>query len=239
MDPALWEQISAVEDRHWWFTARREILLHLIGQTVPDGASILDIGCGTGFMLEALLPRYDAWGMEPDAAVRARVRPSVRDRVLAGDTGDLSAVSDRRFDLALLLDVLEHTRDDTAALRDATTAMESSGKLLLTVPADPTLWSDHDIRNAHHRRYTAQALLALIERAGLQVALCTHFNSRLLSLARLHRRDSSSSRKELQVPPSPVNWLFRRIFAGEAKGILRGYRRGMSMVAIVYRASAR
>ena len=72
MDPTLWEEISAVEDRHWWFTARRSILLHLVSQLAPAGASVLDIGCGTGFMLEALAERFDAWGLEPEPAVRAR-----------------------------------------------------------------------------------------------------------------------------------------------------------------------
>ena len=235
MDPALWEQISAVEDRHWWFTARREILLHLIGQTVPDGASILDIGCGTGFMLEALLPRYDAWGMEPDAAVRARVRPSVRDRVLAGDTGDLSALGGRTFDLILLLDVLEHTEDDLGALRGACRALAGGAHLLISVPAAPELWSDHDVRNGHFRRYAAESFGALLTAAGLDASVLTHINSRLLPLARAHRRSASADlARELDLPSAPVNALLRRIFAGERHALPRGYARGLSLVAVAH-----
>src|SRR6185437_4272837 len=129
MDPSLWAEISAVEDRHWWFTARRTIMLHLVSRLAPAGASVLDIGCGTGFTLEALVQRYDAWGLEPDAAVRARTRDVVRDRVLPGDTGDLSALAGRRFDVVLLLDVLEHVEDDCGALTSAQAALAPGGKM--------------------------------------------------------------------------------------------------------------
>lgn len=233
MDPTLWEQISRVEDRHWWFTARRDILVHLIGQLVPEGSSVLDIGCGTGFMLEALLPRYDAWGLEPDPAVRARGRPAVRTCVLPGDTGDLSALGDRRFDLVLLLDVLEHIEDDAGALRSAMSARAPGGLLLLTVPGAPELWSRHDERNGHFRRYTAVALQMLLDTAGFQTATLTHFNSRLLPLARWHRRSPGADvARELAMPARPVNALFRWIFAGERHRLPAGFRHGLSLLAI-------
>ncbi len=237
MDPALWAEISAVEDRHWWFTARRTIILHLVSQLAPEGASVLDIGCGTGFTLEALAHRYDAWGLEPDVAVRARTRESVRDRVLPGDTGHLSVLAGRRFDVVLLLDVLEHVEADRTELSAAMTALAPGGKLVITVPADPSLWSDHDERNGHYRRYTEASLLALLAAAGLSPTLLSHMNSRLYPLARLHRRGASSSSAELRVPPAPVNVLFRRIFAGERRHLRRGYSRGISLVAISRRTS--
>ena len=233
MDPALWEQISAVEDRHWWFTARREILLHVIGQLVPDGTSILDIGCGTGFMLEALRSRYDAWGLEPDPAVRARTRAAVRGRVLPGDAADFSALGQRRFELVLLLDVLEHVEDDVAALRSAMSAAAVGGRLLLTVPGAPELWSRHDERNGHFRRYSVATLRTLLDAAEFTPATLTHFNSRLLPLAQWHRRSPRADlARELLVPARPVNALFRRIFAGERHRLPAGFRRGLSLLAI-------
>jgi len=238
MDPSLWAEISAVEDRHWWFTARRRIILHLVSQLAPAGAPVLDIGCGTGFTLEALAQRYDAWGLEPDAAVRARTREPVRDRVLPGDTGNLSALAGRRFDVVLLLDVLEHVEDDCAELSAAMAALAPGGKLVITVPADPSLWSDHDERNGHYRRYTETSLRALLAVTGLSPTLLTHMNSRLYPLARLHRRQASSSSAGLQVPPAPINALFRRIFAGERAHLHRGYARGLSLIAVAQPARA-
>ena len=232
MDPTLWAEISAVEDRHWWFTARRSIILHLVSQLAPAGASVLDIGCGTGFTLEALAARFDAWGLEPDAAVRARVRPSVMHRVLAGDTRDRSALGNRSFDVVLLLDVLEHVEDDRAELASAAAALAPGGKLVITVPANPRLWSDHDERNGHYRRYTEDSLRALLTSAGLEPALLTHLNARLYPLARLHRKRASSSSAELRMPPAPINALFRRIFAGERHHLGRGYAHGLSLLSV-------
>lgn len=238
MDPTLWAEISAVEDRHWWFTARREIIQSLVSEIAPDGAAVLDIGCGTGFMLEALVPRYDAWGLEPDAQVRDRVRPSVRDRVHPGDTDDLGALGGRRFDVVLLLDVLEHVGDDLGALTSAQTAIATGGKMIVTVPADPTLWSDHDERNGHFRRYAESSLRELLGNAGLEPTLLTYFNSRLYPVAQLHRRLAASSTRELHLPPAPVNVLLRRIFAGELHHLSRGYARGLSLLATARRAQA-
>ena len=232
MDPTLWEEISAVEDRHWWFTARRSILLHLVSQLAPAGASVLDIGCGTGFLLEALAERFDAWGLEPEPAVRARTRPSVQDRVLPGDTRDHSALGNRRFDVVLLLDVLEHVEDDRAELASAAAALAPGGKMVVTVPANPRLWSDHDKRNGHHRRYTEGTLRTVLSSAELAPALVTHFNTRLYPLARLHRKLAKSSSAELRLPPAPVNALFRRIFAGERHHLHRGYAHGLSLLAV-------
>jgi SAM-dependent methyltransferase len=232
MDPTLWEEISAVEDRHWWFTARRSIILHLVSQLAPQGASVLDIGCGTGFTLEALAERFDAWGLEPDPAVRARTRPSVRDRVLAGDTRDRSALGNRLFDVVLLLDVLEHVEDDRAELGSVAAALAPGGKVVITVPANPDVWSDHDERNSHYRRYTEESLRALLGEAGLTSSLLTHINARLYPLARLHRKLASSSSAELRVPPAPLNALFRRLFAGERHHLGRGYAQGLSLLAV-------
>jgi SAM-dependent methyltransferase len=232
MDPTLWQEISAVEDRHWWFTARRSIILHLVSQLAPTGASVLDIGCGTGFMLEALASRFDVSGLEPDLAVRARVRPAVRDRVHPGDTRNHSALGNRTFDVVLLLDVLEHVEDDRAELASAAATLAPGGKLVMTVPANPCLWSDHDERNSHYRRYTEDSLRTLLTSAGLVPTLLTHINARLYPLARLRRKRSSSSSAELRMPPAPINALFRRVFAGERHHLVRGYAHGLSLLAV-------
>ena len=66
MDSSLWDAIAKVERRHWWFRGRREVVARVLEQQLSAGASVLDVGCGTGFVLERLAERYDVTGLEPD-----------------------------------------------------------------------------------------------------------------------------------------------------------------------------
>lgn len=233
MDEALWDAIAHVERRHWWFAGRREIVAGALERRLPSGASVLDIGCGTGFVVERLGASFDAWGLEPDAGVRSRASSAIASRILTGSTDDLSALAGRRFDAVLLLDVIEHVDDDAAALRGAARAVADGGLLLVTVPAHPWLWSEHDVMNAHRRRYTRATLRHALEAAGLAPLHLTHFNTRLFPLALAHRlgrhRDTLAA---LRVPAGWANRALQRVFAGEAATIDRGYPFGLSLLAL-------
>lgn len=233
MDEALWDAIARVERRHWWFAGRREIVARTLERRLPAGASVVDIGCGTGFVLERLAERFDAWGLEPDAGVRSRAAAGIVSRILPGSTDDVVALEGRRFQAVLLLDVIEHVDDDAAALRGAAQVLAEDGLLLITVPAHPWLWSEHDVMNAHRRRYTRAALRDALELAGLAPLHLTHFNTRLFPLALAHRlgrrRDTLGA---LGVPAGWVNRALRTIFAGEAGTIERGYPFGLSLLAL-------
>jgi len=237
VDRRLWDQIERVERRHWWFRGRRELVTSLLRSRLPDGARVLDIGCGTGFVLERLLEHFDAWGLEPDASVRARASARAAARIRPGSTDDHSAVEHGSFDALLLLDVLEHLDDDAKGLRATLPLLRPAGVVLVTVPAMPWLWSSHDVLNEHRRRYTRSALRRLAESAGLAPILLSYANARLFPLALVHRAALRTlgrrTDSELEVPPGPVNELFTRIFAGEARGAKRGYPAGLSLVALL------
>ena len=236
MDAALWDVIARVERRHWWFRARREILAAVLARRLAPGAAVLDVGCGTGFVLERLTESFDAWGVEPDASVRARAQPGVMARILPGSAEDFTALGDRRFQAVLLLDVLEHLDDDAAAVRAAAGMLAPGGVVLLTVPAFPALWSSHDDRNDHRRRYTRKSLRSTLGAAGVSPSLLTHFNARLFPAAMAHRllyrHRAQASERELALPSARTNELLCRIFAGESRSIERGYPFGLSLVAI-------
>ncbi len=233
MDSELWNAIARVERRHWWFAGRREIVARMLERRLPAGATLVDVGCGTGFVLERLARTFDAWGLEPDAGVRARAAPEIAPRILPGSSDDLSALGGRRFDAVLLLDVIEHLDDDAGALRGAAAALAPCGLLLVTVPAHPWLWSSHDELNAHRRRYTRGTLGAALARAELEPLHVSHFNTRLFPLALAHRlgrrRDTNGA---LRVPPGFLNRAFLALFAGEARAVERGYPFGLSLAAV-------
>jgi len=236
VDEELWDAIAKVERLHWWFRGRRELVARVLLQHVERGSSVLDVGCGTGFVLERLAQDFDAWGCEPDAGVRTRASDAIKSRILPASTDDLAAVEGRRFDALTILDVLEHLDDDTAALSRLLPLLKGRGVVLMTVPALPALWTSHDERNRHRRRYTRRSLRRVIRSAGLQPITVSYVNSRLFPFAMasrlLSRVTGSRSTRELMVPPAPLNRAFEKLFAGESRRVRRGYPIGLSLLAV-------
>ena len=212
--------MSAQEQDHWWFVARRAIIDNLVRTniTLPADARILEAGCGTGGNL-ALLAQYGALdAMEYDAGARALAASRGLCRVVAGALPDAIGFGDTRYDLIALFDVLEHIEEDEASLSALGARLAPNGRLLLTVPAAPWLWSEHDVLHHHKRRYTHDGLLKVVGAAGLKVEASGHFNSLLFPLAVAQRFAHQLLRRDtpLDARPSPlVNAALQRIFAAE------------------------
>lgn len=190
MDPTAYEQMAAVEDRHWWFVGRRRIVggfLQRLG--LRPGRAVLEVGCGTGGNLQMLsrFGKVSAVECHEPAATWARTKSGGQADIRTGFFPDEVDFEGRRFDLICMFDVLEHIEDDVAALRALLPALGEGGKIVLTVPAYPSLYGPHDNLLHHHRRYTRRALFDAVERAGLTVVDHTHFNSFLLPVAWLVR----------------------------------------------------
>ena len=220
MDRSAYASMSAQEQDHWWFVARRAIIDSLVRTNIalPADARILEAGCGTGGNL-ALLAQYGALdAMEYDADARALAAARGLCRVEPGALPDAIGFDDTRYDLIVLLDVLEHIEEDEASLSALGARLTPNGRLLLTVPAAPWLWSEHDVLHHHKRRYTHDGLLKVVAAAGLQVEASGHFNSLLFPLAVAQRFAHQLLRRDtpLDARPSPlVNAALQRIFAAE------------------------
>jgi SAM-dependent methyltransferase len=239
VDASLFETFAAVERSHWWFLARREIVLGLAERTLKPGARVADVGCGTGFILEALAARYEAWGVEPSPIGRAYCRERNLSRVVAGTAGDLSALPGGGLDAVFLLDVLEHLDDDFEAVVEARRVLAPGGTLFVTVPAYSWLWSGHDIANQHRRRYTLKTLNGLLATAGFQPGLLSYYNCFLFPLAVVNRMFQRLRRAgadtQLRVPPAAVNRIFRRVFASEVRLLRDGaFPFGLSVIALAH-----
>ncbi len=241
---------SRMEENHWWFTGRREILRRLVRQILPgSGQTIVDIGCGTGGNLAAFAAEYRCTGWDPseEAIGLARRRyPSMQ--FLSGPFDPAAAAFPRNPDLILALDVLEHVERDRDLLSRLVSMVRPGGHLLIMVPAGMELWSPHDVSVGHFRRYSRPQLEKLWSEEPVTPSLVSHFNARLYPAVRLVRfwtrrsgRASGEAETDFRVPPAPVNLLLNRIFASEA-GILvdllqqkrrAGFSRGVSIIALL------
>jgi SAM-dependent methyltransferase len=239
MERVVYDRMAELDSQHWWYRARREILSDLIAREIKlsQDARILEIGCGTGHNIPMLerFGRVDA--IEIDAAARAIASRRLGHAVSDAPLPDLPGVADRQYDLVAILDVLEHVEGDREALRSIARKLKPGGRILITVPAFPWMWSAHDVVNHHHRRYTKKALKAVIGEAGLKLDLMSYFNSLLFPLAaaaRLAGRITGKEDSDDALPPKPINALFETLFGLERHAIGRiPFPPGVSIVAIV------
>ena len=169
MDSNYAAKYRTLYENHWWWRAREAAITREIRQLfAPDGShDFLDVGCGDGLMFERLAPYGRVEGVEVDPST---IAPSSRwrDSIHFGRFDD-SFRPDRRYDLVLMLDVLEHLPDPAAALQHARTLLKPHGALLITVPAFNVLWTSHDDLNHHFTRYTKRSFHQLAVAAGVHL----------------------------------------------------------------------
>jgi SAM-dependent methyltransferase len=220
MRPEIYQRMAEVEEHHWWFVARRRIVDHLIaGLGLAADAAILDAGCGTGGNLAMLARHGRVLAFEYDDQARDVAARRSGLPVHPGHLPDGLPPEAHGLDLITLLDVLEHLDDDRAALRRLQERLGPGGRVVVTVPALPALWSGHDEAHHHHRRYRKGELAALARAAGLEVELLTYYNFWLLpALAGVRLADSRVKPgldQGLELPPAPLNRALTAIFASE------------------------
>jgi SAM-dependent methyltransferase len=241
MERAVFDRMAELDQRHWWFLARRRILKRLIGRVVqpPKKARILEVGCGTGHNLAMLKTFGRVEASELDRGARALANKRLRGKVKEAKLPDLSMFERNAYDLIALLDVLEHVPDDLASLRAIHRRLKPGGALLLTVPANAWMWSAHDAAHHHFRRYSKKQLEELFLRSGLEVQLLSYFNSLLFPLVAAARIAGKVRRKgsaDDRLPSAPLNSLLDKIFGSEAGLIGRvPMPFGVSLVAVVRR----
>ena len=222
MERQVYSRMAAIEDRHWWFVARRRILDQVLRRcvTLPERAEILEAGCGTGGNLPLLARFGRVHALEPDAEARAFARAKGGFDIREGRLPAGLPYDPESFDLVAAFDVIEHVEDDRGSLEALAGLLRRDGWLLITVPAFPFLWSRHDVEHHHKRRYRRDEMLRRVTAAGLEPVRATYFNALLFPLiaaVRLLRKalGVEDGADDERVPAGPVNRLLETVFGWE------------------------
>jgi len=213
-------ELTDAERWHFWFQSRRRLVLWLLDRHCRAARSLLDVGCGTGFLLEGLRDRrrdLALAGCDVHTGSLAVARKRVPSAFVFQAVADGLPFVDE-FDAVTALDVIEHIDDDEAALGGMCRAIKPGGALLLTVPQHPSLWSAVDDFSCHRRRYTRAELVSKARAAGFEVVTCTSFFALTLPLlvaSRWRTRpDTFDPAAEFRIPRS-VNILLDRMMECE------------------------
>lgn len=187
--PSAFNELALYERKNWWFRSRNAVILWAIGQNCNEFNRYLEVGCGTGCVLEAVREKYpqtELSGSEyfEEGLFHARQRvPSASFRKL-----DATVMEDKDcFDVIGAFDVIEHIEEDEKVFSNLARAIVPGGALLITVPQHRWLWSATDDYACHVRRYTRDELVLKVVRAGLEVEYVSSFVSLLLPLMWLSR----------------------------------------------------
>lgn len=188
--PDYFGQLAELESGNFWFQSRNSLIQFLLKNNFPNFESLLEIGCGTGFVLAGIattFPTAHMTGAEIfSAGLNYASQRNPAAKFMQMDARNIPF--DSHFDVIGAFDVLEHIQEDEAVLWQICRALKPGGIVIITVPQHPALWSTQDELACHVRRYTTTQLKNKTIDAGFDIADSGSFVSLLLPLMWLSRK---------------------------------------------------
>ncbi len=188
VEPGLWKAPSessvsypdegnawcfSIEDSSFWFAHRNRCILETI-KRFPTNGLFLDVGSGNGFVSLAIHKAgREVACLEPGkiGALNAKTRGLP---IVINSSFEEAGFKSCSLGAIGLFDVMEHIQDDRGFLLKLKESLVPDGKIFLTVPAYPCLWSKEDEFAGHFRRYSPTSISRLVERSGLKIDYLTH-----------------------------------------------------------------
>ncbi|MFN0133323.1 MAG: class I SAM-dependent methyltransferase [Phycisphaerales bacterium] len=225
MDESLYLEMAALENRYWWFVAKRRIILALIRRYLDRplaDARVCDVGCGSGGLLRDLRA-VGATVLGTDSSPLAR-ELAARDGLEVVDAYLPDRLPLGPFDALVMSDVLEHVEADAASVAAAASRLVVGGIMVCTVPAHPWMWTERDKYHGHFRRYRRAEFARLFDLPLLRPARLSYYNSGpfpVMAAARLGKkllgrdRASGAHGGDIRELLAPLNAILRETFAFE------------------------
>jgi hypothetical protein len=159
--------------RHPWEVARARFFGKVVADALPADAPVrvLDVGAGDGYLARSLLGGIPVGSSV--TCVDSNYTDAELQRFASPPTIGLSFARARpqgRFDVILLLDVIEHVADDRAFLDEILGgSLAPTGLVVVSVPAWDLLYGQHDLALKHFRRYQPAQCRTLLQSSGLEI----------------------------------------------------------------------
>ncbi len=228
-DPIVHTLLASVEQGHFWFEERNALISWLLQRYCRHAQRVLEIGCGTGFVLETIRETLrEPWiagsELHSEGLAIARARHGNAVELIQMDARHIGLRG--AVDVVGAFDVLEHIPEDDVVLAEVAQALRPHGLLILSVPQHPWLWSESDDLAHHVRRYKRGEVEEKLRRQGFEILFSDSFVSLLLPLmvvSRVTQRLRKSSTpmsnqealdREFRLPPS-TNAVLRRVLKFE------------------------
>ncbi len=168
--------------KSFFYKGRAMIIEALLGKKIAgllagsNGIRVVDIGFGHGTEIpKCLLDRSELVGVDINFNSLSQIKKLGNSSVIFVNADVLDLPFKESFDVALLLDVLEHIEDDGKALASIQQVLKKDGILIIMVPAMPSMYGRFDKLAFHKRRYSAKDLKSKLTRAGFTVTKISYF----------------------------------------------------------------
>lgn len=219
----------------WWLETKAKVILSILTTTFEDkDVTILDIGSGTGFLASYVREHgYNKITVSDRSKTALNLLNKQFDSVISINLPNKPNLR-KKYHCILLLDVMEHIRDDYSTLENLKKLLKPNGVIIITVPAFEFLWSQKDIRVEHMRRYTFKTLKRVIQIAKLNIEYITYYNFFLFFPAILYSLVNKRNEKISRYKSMPHK-MFKNIFQLEVPFIINKFKFpfGVSLLAIV------
>jgi SAM-dependent methyltransferase len=156
---------EAAQTDHWWFQGRSELVKRLLAREGSFEGLALDLGAGSETLFPTAFEVVKLDIVRPEGSLSSFVQGSALDLPFRSES----------FRAVGAFDLIEHVVATGELLAEVARVLAPGGLVLATVPAYQWLWSPHDERVGHVRRYERDDVSSLISAAGLRMAWCEHF----------------------------------------------------------------
>ncbi|MCP4989958.1 MAG: class I SAM-dependent methyltransferase [Colwellia sp.] len=149
---------------HWYYVSKGFAILDFIKSLKVD--FILDVGAGSGVFSKTILQKTEA---KEAICLDTGYTAEKEEKWFGKKLSYKKTLSKSNADLVLLVDVLEHVKDDISFVKGYVDKLDKGTNLFVSVPAFEFLFSGHDIFLGHYRRYTISSLEACLKSCGLTI----------------------------------------------------------------------